>query len=126
MDAIAKGLLQHDMTATFNILSEGSKDDFASMLQGNKQNIKLHLNQTMLEAWQSMVVADILVLSPSSFSYSAALYNTGVIVYSKFWHRPLPSWLTFQGREGLADAVSRPQVGKVLRARLAHRNSPYA
>lgn len=38
-----------------------------------------------------------LVLSRSSFSYSAALYAEGAVVYTPFWHAPLPSWVVAEG-----------------------------
>ena len=79
----------------------------------------------MLEAWLSLVGADILVTSHSSFSYSAALYNEGLTVYSDFRHSPLPSWITFHDSAQLARA-QRPAAcqGVLLLKRLAARPMP--
>ncbi len=75
----------------------------------------------MLEAWLSLVGADILVTSHSSFSYSAGLYNEGLTVYSEFWHSPLPSWITYHDSAQLARALGQQHVGVLLRKRLAGR-----
>lgn len=45
------------------------------------------------EAWTYMIHADILVLSPSSFSFVPALLNRSTVIYKPFWHRKLPHWL---------------------------------
>lgn len=85
------------------------------------RNIELHLDDPMLEAWLSLAGAEILVTSHSSFSYSAALYNEGLTVYSDFRHPPLPSWITFRDNAQLARAIGRQHVGVLLRKRLAAR-----
>ena len=41
-----------------------------------------------------MATADALIISRSSFSYFAALFSRGIIIYFAFWHHPLKEWLT--------------------------------
>ena len=43
-----------------------------------------------------MVSAEILVTSPSSLSYIAALISDGEIYYKKFWHNPRKNWIKYE------------------------------
>ena len=67
----------------FTILSEGRIDEFKD-LQGS--DVSFYLNQPTAKSYHKMVLARVLVLSKSSFSYSAALLNTGCKIYRPFWH----------------------------------------
>jgi len=40
-----------------------------------------------------MATADALIISRSSFSYLAALFSKGIVIYYPFWHQPLKEWL---------------------------------
>ena len=53
----------------------------------------LHLNDDVDNSFIGMVAADILVTSPSSLSYVAALISDGEIWYKPFWHPPLKHWI---------------------------------
>ena len=121
IDGIIKGLEDHKLAARFFIYSEGDEADFQDIPDQEQRAIELRLDQPMLHSWLSLVGADILVTSHSSFSYSAALYNEGLTVYSKFWHSPLPSWITFHDSEQLARAVGQQHVGVLLRRKMAAR-----
>jgi hypothetical protein len=47
-----------------------------------------------IETLRRMATADALILSRSSFSYLAALFNpAGSIIYYPFWHSPMKDWL---------------------------------
>lgn len=74
----------------FHILSEGKKEDFSKY---TGDDIVFHLNESLWDSYIYMVMADILVLSKSSFSYAAALLNENIVVYKPFWHMPAPHWL---------------------------------
>ena len=54
----------------------------------------LYLDHDLIESFFGMVSADIFIMSPSSFSYSAALISDGEIYYKPFWHAPKKSWIT--------------------------------
>jgi hypothetical protein len=56
-------------------------------------NLRKHINGDPIEALKGMATADALIVSRSSFSYFAALFNSGIVVYYPFWHRPLKEWL---------------------------------
>jgi hypothetical protein len=73
----------------FHIISEGEIEKFAKYKQ---EDIEIHLNESIETTFIRMVMADFLVLSASSFSYSAALLNENDILYKKFWHPKLITW----------------------------------
>jgi len=75
----------------FHIFSQGNLDQFNAFIQ---PDIKLHLNDDIEFTFSAMVLADALVTSPSSLSYTAALISNGDIYYSPFWHSPLSSWVS--------------------------------
>jgi hypothetical protein len=62
--------------AKFHLFSEGLFDDFREF-----SDIELHLNEDALTTFHHLVMANILVMAKSSFSYSAALYSDGIKIY---------------------------------------------
>lgn len=50
-------------------------------------------SEATVEDWKLMATADILVLSPSSFSYVPALFNPNFVIYKPFWHAQQPGWI---------------------------------
>jgi hypothetical protein len=75
----------------FHIHSQGKLENFFEF--SNQENIILKLNDDSECSFIEMVAADILVISPSSFSYTAALLSDGEVWYKPFWHRPLKKWI---------------------------------
>jgi hypothetical protein len=55
-------------------------------------NTSVHLDLSVPMAVHMMVMADVLITSQSSFSYTASLYNAGLVYNIRFWHAALPSW----------------------------------
>ena len=74
----------------FHIYSQGDDADFSEIA---KDGILFHLNECPFTTFHHMVSADVLVMAKSSFSYSAALFSKGVIIYLPFWHKPLKNWV---------------------------------
>ena len=78
----------------FHIYSQGSEDRFADFTKhpviGN--NVMLHLNENNEDTYLGMTLADILITSASSYSYSAAFFCDGEIYYTEFWHQPCSWW----------------------------------
>jgi hypothetical protein len=74
----------------FHIYSQGDLEKFK--IYENQDTI-LHINENMLDTFKGMIFSDILVTSPSSFSYTAALLNNGEIYYKPFWHPPMNNWI---------------------------------
>ena len=74
----------------FHIFSEGKDNDFSNFKQ---PDIQLHLNESVQNTFSNLVHADILVTSPSSFSYTAALLSTNIIYAKSFWHANASHWI---------------------------------
>lgn len=74
----------------FHIYSQG---ELAAYDKYINEDTVIHLNDDVLDTFNSLVFADALVTSGSSFSYTAALLSNGVIYYKGFWHKPADFWL---------------------------------
>jgi hypothetical protein len=75
----------------FHIYSQGNLEEFQTKFAG--KDIIFHINESIEDTFTSMVLADILMTSRSSFSYTAALLSEGLIYYMPFWHPPLSTWI---------------------------------
>jgi hypothetical protein len=74
----------------FHIYSQGDEKNF---LHFKNEDVVLHLNEPIESTFYSMVTAQILVMSKSSLSYTAAMLSDGIVYYLPFWHKPASSWL---------------------------------
>jgi len=74
----------------FHIFSTGTERAFEVYKQFP---CVFHLDESTFETFNKMVYADILITSPSSFSYVAALLTDGIVIYKPFWHPPRKQWL---------------------------------
>jgi len=74
----------------FHIYSQGNEDNFKDL---SSNNVIFYLNNDVIPSFIGMVAADILVISPSSLSYVAALISDGEIYYKPFWHKPKKNWI---------------------------------
>ena len=79
-----------------HIFSQGTLEDFTNIIESFPENeFIFHLNENIQLTFHSMVKADILILSKSSFSYCAALLNENTIIanlITSWWHKPLNHW----------------------------------
>ena len=74
----------------FHIYSQGE----LCMFDCYKSNdTVLHIDEEIVETFVDLVAADILVTSPSAFSFSAALLNEGIVYYMKQFHTPRKGWI---------------------------------
>jgi len=90
--------------ADFHVYSEGEPEDFADLVAAGATlhlgagSVRVNGPQTRwatseaLQAMADLVSADVLVMARSSFSFLPAVYSRGVVLYQKFWVRPLPGW----------------------------------
>ena len=78
----------------FHIYSQGTDDKFSDLCNHDVigDDVMLHLTDTNEDTYIGMTVADILVTSASSYSYSAAFLCDGDIYYTEFWHPPCSWW----------------------------------
>jgi hypothetical protein len=51
-----------------------------------------HLGSPLIETFNSMVIADLLVTGASTLSYAAALLRPSNTIYHKYLHTPMPGW----------------------------------
>jgi len=72
------------------IFSEGKIEDFKDF---NLEDECFVLNEDITNTFHSLVTAKILIMSKSSFSYSAAILNSNKVYYIDFWHKKLNNWI---------------------------------
>jgi hypothetical protein len=70
-----------------------SQGDVSNFSKFSKYDIDFKLNSPIEESFADLVFSDILVLSKSSFSYSAGLLCNGEVYYLPFWHKPKKTWI---------------------------------
>lgn len=75
----------------FHLYSQGKEEDF-KIYTGS--DFVWHLNESVEDTFIGLVLADALVTSRSSFSYTAALLSEGSVYYMPFWHPSLPTWIS--------------------------------
>lgn len=79
-----------DKNILFHIYSQGKIQDFINL---SGPDVYYHLNENIFDTFIGMVASNVLVISPSSFSYIAALISDGEIYYKRFWHGPRKNWI---------------------------------
>jgi len=94
LTGMRRGLEVHGVSMDVHIHSEGDGAGFEKIVEDF--DASLHLDEDMLQTWYALMSAPVLVMSQSSFSYTAGLYNQGMVVYSTFLHGPLPSWVVYE------------------------------
>jgi hypothetical protein len=73
----------------FHIYSQGNIEDF---IKYNANDTILKINMNLFDTFKEMVGANALIMSKSSFSYTAAILSDGDIYYLNFWHPPMKHW----------------------------------
>ena len=78
----------------YHIYSQGTEIKFVELCKHEVigEDVILHLNDTNEDTFIGMTLADILVTSASSYSYTAAFFCDGDIYYTDFWHKPCSWW----------------------------------
>jgi hypothetical protein len=78
----------------YHVYSQGTDDKFADLCKHAiiGDDVMMHLNDTNEDTFIGMTLADILVTSASSYSYTAAFLCDGDIYYTDFWHKPCSWW----------------------------------
>lgn len=87
--------IQLPKNAMLHIFSEGNEKDFQD-LKKQFSSIRLHLSENIQKTFHSLVRADLLIMSKSSFCYSAALLNENKVdgyFIKSWWHKPLKEWV---------------------------------
>jgi hypothetical protein len=76
----------------FHIYSQG---EFEQLKDLENNDVEFHLNEEITTTFIGLVAGDILVISPSSFSYVAGLLSDGIVYYKQFWHNKKREWILF-------------------------------
>lgn len=74
----------------FHIYSQGKLDDFTELIS---DNVVFHLNEKVLDTFTDMIFADVLVVTRSSFSYTAGLLSNNTVYYIPLCHSPRSHWI---------------------------------
>ena len=77
-----------------HILSEGEPQLFKAITDVYP-DIKLHLSIDIQQTFHMMTIADVLIMSKSSFCYCAGLINKNKVIANnlvRWWHKPLKTW----------------------------------
>jgi hypothetical protein len=98
---IIENLNNENNNAVFYIFTEITNDKeefdlFYKTISGKGIHIKIMADIDLLTTIEYMIKADILVMSKSSLSYLAALYNENKVLYINFWHNRMPHWLVIE------------------------------
>ena len=82
--------------SVIHIFSEGDVKDFEDIIINFPDNkFAMHINENIQVSFHHMVMADVLVVAKSSFSYCAGLLNENTKIanlITNWWHKPLKSW----------------------------------
>ena len=81
---------KNDKELQFHIYSQGDINNFN--LYASHDTI-FHINENIFDTFLGLICSEILVISPSSLSYVAALLSDGEIYYKKFWHTHKNNWI---------------------------------
>ena len=72
------------------------KTDFQDIVEAFSEiKVVMHINEEIQLTFHHLVMADVLVLARSSFSYCAGLLNKNIKIanlITNWWHKPLRSW----------------------------------
>jgi hypothetical protein len=78
-----------DKKILFHIYSQGELSNFNNYI-ANDTILKININ--LFDTFKEIVGADVLIMSRSSLSYTAAILSDGDIYYQQFWHPPMKHW----------------------------------
>lgn len=90
-------MIYFDKKPLFHLHTQGNSEQFKAF---EAPDIIFHINESTEDAFTSMVLADVLVTSASSLSYTAGILSDGVVYYMPFWHVRLPSWISIDSLLG--------------------------
>jgi hypothetical protein len=80
----------NEQNLLFHIYSQGDVINFKDF---ENDDVEFHTNEELTTTFIGLVAAEILIISPSSFSYVAGLISDGIVFYKRFWHNPKKEWI---------------------------------
>lgn len=107
LDEVCQALSQLGIRYHIEIYSEGKLKEFDEDFR-KLEFIKYFLNGSAIETFRRMMDADILIVSPSSFSFNAGLLSQGIkIVKAPWWHE-IPSasnWISVKEENSPSELI---------------------
>lgn len=100
----------------FNIFSQGEQKEFEVF--DCLSNVHYRLDYDVFASFHNLVMADIMICSPSSFSYLPSLFSDGIKVFrSPFWHDlpNRPEWILIDENVGVTERSIREKLAAALR-----------
>lgn len=94
-----------------SVFSQGHPEIFADF---SRLGCELRLDEPALATHAELVDADVLVMSKSSFSYTAALLGEGIAVYDPHKYRPLSDWIARTPDGDFDERAFRDRLGALL------------
>lgn len=93
----------NNMAAEYEIeiYSNGTTEELSDFLD---IGCRINVMSGAIETLYAMREADILLTAKSTFSYVAALYVKGIVLYEPFTHQPMPSWIIRDQNGGFSEA----------------------
>ncbi len=105
---------QIDDNIDIHLFSQGNIADFSDFAKIN--NVIYHLEADEYQTFHNMIVADILIVSPSSFSYFAGIISQGLKIVKYPWLHELPEdseWIRSDENGDFNPAALVKRFGKV-------------
>jgi hypothetical protein len=107
-----QNLIDKYMKPNARVVIFSQSDSYESFDSFKDKGYELHLDEEITDAWRHIVMADVAILSRSSFSFVPAVVSKGTVVYTPFWYKPIRGWDTV-GKDVLAttaDELKRLQA----------------
>lgn len=96
LNSLIKMLNELKIGSSIHLYSQGSAKDFYDL---EDFNIHYHLDECVFTTFDNIVEADVIIMSKSTFSYTAALLSKAIIIYEPFWHKPLQKWISLSTKD---------------------------
>jgi hypothetical protein len=75
-----------------HVVIYSESESFESFDIFRQRGYEVVLDGDIGNVWKGLIAANIVILSRSSFSLVPAVLSRGKVVYTPFWHEPLPHW----------------------------------
>mmetsp|Transcript_6464 Transcript_6464/g.8396 ORF Transcript_6464/g.8396 Transcript_6464/m.8396 type:complete len:332 (+) Transcript_6464:71-1066(+) len=108
--------LQNGKSTRYNITIYSGKESFEGWRDFESRGYGKEFSDDIELVWSSMLNADILVMSKSSFSLVPAVLSRGTVIYTPFWHKPLAQWQVVE--KGIVSSIA--QEVENLRQQCSH------
>lgn len=85
-------LIDKYMQPNARVVIYSQQTSFESFEDFRNKGYELHIEEPIGDVWKAILLADVAIISRSSFSYAPSILSKGTVVYTPFWHTPLRGW----------------------------------